>query len=730
MDQKTDTPKTAADLEHLYTESESCDAQVFAEMRSNLLLVAGEHYSKYQSAFFRRVRDSKHLNEQQKIRLTKNHIQRITKTYANNILSSAPGVAFTPKNEAELQDQKAAELHHSVWQDARERYSLDEKIDEWCDDFIGVGEVAVKIFWDPDGGKVKAYQQASDETGAPLFEDGEGNAFPTPWHPETLEPLQPKAGEPVYEGAFVFETIYGFNLLRAPEAKTMQESRYVIIRKMMDKDHLTAKYPQFEGKIATSVDQTMVVFDPSRGGYHKSDKQVMIREYYFKPCKEYPRGYYYIATKDCKLEEGELPGGEWPIVFGKFEGIQTTPRGRSAVKQMRPYQAEINRAASKIAEHQITLGDDKLIIQNGTKISAGIALPGVRAINVQGAAPQIMQGRDGSQYLAYLTSQIEELYSVMMVAESEEEASGQLDPYAMLFRAASQKKKFQRYIKRFERFLVDLAKLYVRLARVHLPNDQIIYAIGRKEMVNISEFKNSTDICYQIKVEPQADDIETKMGKQLVLNHLVQYTGAQLSKEDIGKLVRLMPYANMEEGMVDLTLDYDCSTNDILALDRGELPAINQYDNHVYCIKRAVSRMRQPDFKSLNPAIQQRYEQYVMGHQQAEASNIQQIQMAEQGFIPTGGYLVVVDFYVADPQDPAKTRRARIPYEAIKWLIEKLETQGQSLDELEKMNHGALAQMAQQIQGSGGANGMAPQQQPTGPRGAAMNGQPQGPAYQ
>lgn len=59
--------------------------------------------------------------------------------------------------------------------------------------------------------------------------------------------------------------------------------------------------------------------------------------------------------------------------------------------------------------------------------------------------------------------------------------------------------------------------------------------------------------------------------------------------------------------------------------------------------------------------------------------------------------MVVVDFYVSDPADPNKTRRARIPYESLKWLIDKLDQQGQTQDELEKMNSGAMAQMAQML---------------------------------
>jgi hypothetical protein len=693
----TATPSKIADLEKLYSESMTVDQEVFAEMRSNILLISGDHYNKRRHDFLRRIRDSKDLTDQQKIRLTKNHVQRITKTYANNIVSMCPGVGFSPKNETEMQDQKSAELHHSVWQDAVERYNINEKIDDWVDDFIGVGEVALKLFWDATAGPISGYQPQTDDDGQPLTDD-DGNLKQSPQ----------------FRGEFVFETLYGFNLLRDPAAKELSKSRYLIIRKMMNKKDLKAKFPDIANQINSSADTTMVVFDPSRGGYRKSDEEVLVKEYFFRPCEEYPKGYFYFTTTDLILTQGELPGGVFPIIVQQWDKIQTTPRGRSSVHHMRPYQAEINRAASKIAEHQITLGDDKIITQNGSKVSAGIAMPGIRHISTTGGQSTILQGRDGSQYTAYMQSQIEELYSVMMVAEDDVEVNGQLDPYAMLFRAASQKKKFQRYIRRFERFLVDVSKLYLRLAKIHLPDDEVIYAVGRKEMVNISEFRNMDDISYQIVVEPQSDDIETKMGKQLVLNHLVQYTGANLGKEELGKIIRLMPYANMEEGLEDLTQDFDLANNDLLAMDRGEMPQMNQYDNHVYCIKRAVSRMRSPDFRFLHPEIQQNYQNYVMGHQQSEVANQKAIQMAESGFIPTGGYLVTCQVYVADPQDPAKTRLARLPYEALKWLIEKLETQGQSLQELENMNQGSMAQMAQMLMQQGGAQ-MQPQQMQQAP---------------
>lgn len=689
-------------LNTLYLDGESCDQEVFAEQRSNLLLVAGEHYNRRISSFFKRIRDTRELNSEQKLRLTKNHIQNITKLYANNIMSATPGVGFEPKDEQSIQDQKAAELHHAVWRDACDKYSIDtDLMDQWCDDFIQVGEVFVKIFWDPMRGDVKAYEQKVDDEGNPIFLDAEGNETP-----EGVDaygnPNQLSADEglPVFSGEFVWEEIYGFNLLRSAQAKTLKESPHLINRKMVFISDMKVRYRGHPDKLKMfeeTGEDTFTVFDGGRGGYKKTEGMCMLREYFFRPCPEYPNGYFYFTTKRGIFERGELPGGVFPIVGQGYERIQTTARGRSPIKHMRPYQIEINRAASKIAEHQVTLGDDKILIQSGTKVSPGVALPGVRAINYTGQEPDILPGRSGEQYLGYMQSQITELYMVMNVAQDGQMVQTQLDPYALLFRAASQKKVFQRPTRRFENFLMNVCKTYLRLAKVHLPDDALIWAVGKSEQINIPEFKNSNDISYQIIVEAQSDDIETKLGKQLVLNHALQFVGPQLKPDDVGKFMRNMPYANFDGCFDDMTVDYDSAQNDLLALDRGEQVQVNYYDEHPYMIKRLVARMRKPDFKYIAPPIQQAYAAIIQQHEQMEAMKQRQIQQAEQGYIPTGGQLLGCDFFVPDPASPSKTRRARIPSESIQWLVTQMQVQGQSLESLEGLNTGAQAQIAGQM---------------------------------
>ena len=52
------------------------DEETFSEMRSNLLLVSSNHYSKKAASFFNKVRNSQKINDNQKLRITKNHIHK------------------------------------------------------------------------------------------------------------------------------------------------------------------------------------------------------------------------------------------------------------------------------------------------------------------------------------------------------------------------------------------------------------------------------------------------------------------------------------------------------------------------------------------------------------------------------------------------------------------------------------------------------------------------------
>lgn len=691
-------PKVA-DLNKIYKDSEECDKEIFADQRSNLLLVAGEHYNRKNVRFWDNIRDSRSLSKDQKVRLTKNHIYKISKIRKNLLLAHSSGVTILPNTESELQDQKAAELNKAVWVYAKHQHDIRKKTQEWAGDFFDIGEVAVKIYFDPKAGRFLGYKQKMSEGGIPEV-DVDGNPVPSD-------------EEAVFSGDLVFERIFAFNLLRSPVAKTMKESPYLIVRKVITVDALLEIIGDDEDKremVSSSKDETYAIFDHSKRDYYKEKGVTTLRELYYRPSPQYPNGYYYIFIESGILWEGELPFGIFPIEYEGHDEVPTTPRHRSVIKQLRPYQIEINRCASKVVEHQITLGDDKLVLINGSKVSKGSDFPGVRTMTVTGQAPIVIGGRSGEQFIPSIEQNIQEMYSIAELPEDLEEKS-QGDPWGELFKSARHKKKFIIDCERFESFLVRVCKLYLDLAKNYFDENTIIPMVGKNEQVNISEFKNTSPQCYQIKVEPMSDDLETMMGKQLMLNHILQFSSGQLAREDIGKLIRLMPYANNEKSFDDFTLSYDRATNMILALDRGEAPLPNKYDDGPYMIKRLTARMSQSDFSYLAQQIQTNYMSTVKVYEELEAEKQREMQAAQADFIPTDGPMIKVGWWVKDPTNPSRSVQATLPANAINWLVQRLDDQGSNQEQLMRMNNtGALSDIAQIYnQGNVDQGGAVPQ---------------------
>ena len=683
------------DLNQLYSDGDSADQDLFAEQRSNVQLIAGEHYSRRGDKFWNRVRESKDVSNEQKIRLTKNHIRKIVKIYVNSITSYAPGVQAGPKDKNSLQHQKAAELVNAVWSDGKERHNFKALVNSLAEDFVGIGEMAVKIFFDPMAGKYLGQEAQLDEMGQVVMD-------------EAGQPVS--SGVPKFTGDVVVERIFAFNIIRPASCKNIHTAPWLCHRKMVDIKELKGlidastnlapdEKDSIKKKVVEGPDQTYLVMESSSGKYKNTKDQAMLKEWFFRPCAQYPNGYFYIQIDEAILFKGELPFGIYPIVLDGFDEVPTTPRYRSIVKQLRPYQIEINRAASKMAETQIALGDDKVLIQNGSKLSPGMSYPGVRTFGYSGMAPVVMQGRSGEQYLPYMQGQIDEMYATAMIQEQLEEKEGQFDVYTMLFRSIKDKKKFSLYTDKFESFLRHFFKTYISLCQKYYDEKHMIAAVGKSEYINISEFKNVQDICYSIVLDEQSDDAETKLGKQLMLDHIIQYASGQLDKADIGKVLRLMPYANDELILEDLTLDYDTSVNYILALDRGETPQPNKYDNHEYLIKKLTARTRQPDYVFLDDQIKMNYEQAIKFHEQIKTENEMAIKQAQSEFIPSGGFLVACEMYdpnaKVDPKNPNKLpKRVRVPSESLQWLLNQLAVQGTDQKTLEGISTGALSDMS------------------------------------
>lgn len=698
--------KTLQDLNKMYSDGEGVDKSLFAEMRSNVLLVGGEHYHKRNWKMYQHIRDNSALTEDQKIRIMKNHTNRIFKTYVNRITSVAPGTHIVAHNEKELQDQKAAELHQAVWSHFKKKLNMKEKVRQFAEDYVGLGECWVRISWDWTRGDLKheiggEQEEVMDEqTGVPMMK------------------TTPK--EYIFSGEPRFDRIFAFNVVRPKACQSLDDAPWLAYRYMEQIETLVEQYPDLKDKIKPDGKRTFLVFDQNSADYAEAKDQVLVKEVYYRPCPEFPKGYFYKFIESEVLGEGELPEGIFPLVYTGFDSIPTHPRYMSPVKQWKPYQVEINRMASKMAEHQVTLGDDKLILLNGGKLSNGGNVPGIRALSTTGGSVSVVPGRTGEQYLNVLNNTVEELYNQAMVAEElESTMPAQVDPYAMLMQSAKWKIRFSANVERFERFLTQLTEVGLEIIRAYIEEDELIQVIGKNEQVNISEYKNAKPLGYLISLEPASEDIESRLGKKLALDRYIQYAGANMGKEDIGKFLRMDPYLNKEQIFSDFTLSYDNATNDILALDRGEIPAMNKYRyaDPKYIIQKLSNRMGQSDFQFLNPQIQNNYAQVLQQYEMLVTQMAQEQAALNADMIPTDGALIRCDLWVAETQKDGSTKQVRLalPSSTLQWIQQRLEQQGATMQVLQQQQQAVVSDIAQQMQMQKAAQ--------------AQQAQPQMPAY-
>jgi hypothetical protein len=283
---------------------------------------------------------------------------------------------------------------------------------------------------------------------------------------------------------------------------------------------------------------------------------------------------------------------------------------------------------------------------------------------------------------------------------------------AMLFRSMNQTQKFSFYSQKFGEFLVEMAEKYLELTKFYLDGDELIAAIGRSEVINIAEFKTTTPLSHLIKVEDQLETIETKLGKTLVLNHIMQYAGNNLQRDDIGKLITQFPFANWQEAFGDFTINERNVKNDFLAIERGEMPQVSPSDESSYVLKQVSKRKKERDFGLLAPQVQDMYSQYEQYHLDKQAQEAQAVKAAQAEFIPTGGAMVAADMYVPDG-DPNKTpKRVRVPYQALDWLLKQLQQQGMTQDAMQQMNQAQVAEVAGMLLGQN-----APQDGQASPQG-------------
>ena len=186
-----------------------------------------------------------------------------------------------------------------------------------------------------------------------------------------------------------------------------------------------------------------------------------------------------------------------------------------------------------------------------------------------------------------------------------------------------------------------------------------------------------------------------------------------MEPEQIGQLIKQLPYGNKSEIFNPLTVNYDTAVNIVLGLDRGEMPEVPQYSNIDYILKALANRTVQSDFRYLPPNVVNNYWTLIKQLENIKSQQMLQAQQAQQGMIPMSGFLVTCNASMEGPD--GRVQRVKIPADALAWLVEKAKAQGlqvQQMLALPDQMQGEIASINQQpMPQADGFNTSVPQAQ-------------------
>jgi hypothetical protein len=556
----------------------------------------------------------------------------------------------------------------------KEDNSFEKKKLGWAKDAVTTGETYALVRFEGDAGYFLGYDVEMDPfTGMPI--------------PETQTPR--------FAGRIGVDKLYGFNVHIDREADSFAEAKFATVDKLHWRDKTPERYkpePDQLDMINGSVDIHYKVFNGLDGSYQIEKNHVMIHETYIRPCPMYPTGYYFFWTDTGVLEQGELL--TFPLFQYNWQDADTSARGFGAIRDLKQTQLEINRIATLAVKESVTLGYSLLLTQLGTKLSQESFGNGMRTVYYAGMKPEIVAGKNGEQYLTKIQEETKDLYTIANVKMHEEEEEGSGDIMALLTRSMKQKAKFKENGIRFQKFLRDVSACMLEYARAYLSEESIVPMIGKSDVVNMAEFKNTDPLCYQIKIIDSNSDVDTAIGKSLQATQVLQYSGKQLNDEQLGLVIESMPFLDNDNLSKSFTLNLKVAENIILGLDRGEQPLFDREQPHEYIINKMVSRKLEADYALLGPEIHEAYELRLEAHREVFKEQSDAAQRAKDGFIPSGGFLVPIQLYGAGKE--GKAERLKIPSESLYWLVDQLGTQNSSQAQLNGLPLSQQALMAPQ----------------------------------
>jgi hypothetical protein len=529
------------------------------------------------------------------LRQKKIHVNKILPTVQNRLAKlckNPPKYDVLPESNLS-KDKDAARLALDVLQAELIRLNSDEKRLELYMWMQEVGHAYIGIYWDVSKGK--------------LIED-------------------PETGETDFEGDCRLDVVSAFEMFPDPLAKTLDDCQYIIRAKVRPIEYFRTQYGE-KGALVKQEDTWLLSAQyesrinsintrgPIQNGQTKNTAIELA--YYERPCKQYPEGRMCIAANGVLLENKELPLGELPFV--KFDDVLIGGKyySESIITHLRPLQDAYNMGVRARTEWVRKLLTGKFMAARGSQLaqesfndqSGEIVYytPVPNAAN--GGMPIPVQMPVIPQY-AYteqesLDNQFNEISGISEVSKGNL-PSASIPAIGMQLLVEQDDTRVGVVTEKNEHGWAKVGSLILKCIQKNYVMPRKIKMAGKNSWI-VKEITGDEITTTDVKVMRGSTLPGSKILKrQEILNAYQQgLLGDPQDPTIREKVLESLEFGDVSEMWEDLSIDEAQIRRGIDMLEDGELPPIDEGDNHAMWIRELTRYMKQEKFQELEPMNQQ-----------------------------------------------------------------------------------------------------------------------------
>lgn len=576
----------------------------------------------YYDTTYRQFRNADPKRKLTRSRFKVNKILPLVQNRLSRLTQSPPKYDVRP-NSNSTEDKDSARLALQILNDVFEKQRFDEKRQELMMATMQGGHAYIQVLWDPTLGK-------------PMFD--------------------PESGELIgYEGDVRYEVLNCLEVFPDPLAKTIEECQWIIKAKVRKLEYFKEKYPE-RGAAVKEEDAWLLssLYDLKSNsltsvGIVGAQTHDQMRDsaielvYYEKRSKDYPNGRMIVCAAGVLLEDKDLPVGMYDIV--KFDDMIIGGRynSESVITHLRPIQDQYNVTRTKMAEWIRKLLAGKYAVPKGANLSqeslnndsgevleytpvttapnSGVPIP-IDTPQIPPYAYKDLQTTDSE--LDYISGVNEVTRGVL--------PSASIPASGLAFLQEQDQTRIGVMTTRAENGFARIGELTLRYVGDNYIMPRLLKLAGQGLEYTVKEFVGS-DIRdnYDVIVVPGSTQPTSKVLRRQDI--MTAWQSGLLGNPQDSK-VRMKVFQNMEYGEIEdmwkeQALD-ECQVKyAIECLEKGEMPTLNEFDNHQFHLMEMNNYRKTDKFKNLDRQKQGLF-MYVMEWHIQAMTNIMNPQIAQQ----------------------------------------------------------------------------------------------------